>query len=252
MSRARKKQSADRFRRQISRSNELHAEYLADPDFYEAYDRYTDWQLSYLLTWFRDLHEIEGYGEAIDFIMSDLAGVGVAGRDRDLERVAPVITATLTERALDTVASAAELNTRVLEINLAICRNLMADGRLPARIAEHDYRVACRRSSSYDECVGLTHLVADLGETLKALVGVPMIGVTLRAMHRPAHAAGFGALQDFLETGYHTFRQIPDIDHFLEQIRLRMTDVFAHIYLSPIGGAGDAPAVPRPGRSVAG
>lgn len=240
MNRARRRKSADRFRRQIARSNELHAEYLGDPAFFEAYDRFTAWQLDYLLTYFRDLHGIEGYGEAIDFIMSDLAGVGVADRDRDLERVAPVIAATLTEHALDTLASAAELNSRVLEINLAICRKLVKGGKLPGRISERDYFAACRRSSSYDECVGLTYLVADLGETLKALVRVPMIGITLRAMHRPAHAAGFGALQDFLETGFRTFRQIPDIDHFLDQIRARMTEVFARIYASPMAEAGAA------------
>ncbi|MDH4256332.1 MAG: hypothetical protein OEX13_17610, partial [Gammaproteobacteria bacterium] len=186
MSRARRKQSASRFRDQIARSNRLHAEYLEDPVVYEAYDRFARWQLDYLLAYFRDLHAVPGYGEAIDFIMSDLAGVGVAGRDRDLERVAPVIAATLTRHALDTLASAAELNARVLEINLAICRNLMSRGRLPARISERDYFVACRKSSSYDESVELMHLVADLGETLKALVGVPMIGMTLRAMHKPA------------------------------------------------------------------
>jgi len=239
MSSARKK-SADRFRRQIARSNELHAQYLGDPDFFAAYDHFASWQLRYLLTWFEDLHEIEGYGAAIDFIMSDLAGVGVASRDRDLERVAPVITATLTRHALATLASAAELNARVLEINLAICRSLMLRGRLPARISERDYFAACRKSSAYDESVGLMHLVADLGETLKALVRVPMIGITLRAMHRPAHAAGFGALQDFLETGYDTFRQIPDIDHFLDQVRIRMTEVFDRIYRSPIDQAGAA------------
>ena len=240
MSRADRKKSAGRFRRQIARSNALHAEYLGDPALYVAYDHFASWQLRYLLTWFIDLHDIEGYGAAIDFIMSDLAGVGVAGRDRDLERVAPVITATLTRHALDTLASAAELNARVLEINLAICRSLMRRGRLPARISEREYFVACRKSSSYDESVGLMHLVADLGETLKALVGVPMIGMTLRAMHRPAHAAGFGDLQDFLETGYETFRKIPDIDHFLDQVRIRMTEVFERVYRSPIDEAGAA------------
>ena len=34
----------------------------------------------------------------------------------------------------------------------------------------------------------------------------------------PAHAAGFGKLQEFLETGLWSFRQLEDADHFVETI----------------------------------
>ena len=229
-----RKTAATRFRRHIERSNALHAEYLRDASLYDAYDRFASWQLEYLLPYFADLHAVEGYGDAIDFIMSDLAGVGISHRDRDLERAASIINVTLPVQALNTLASAAELNARVLEINLAICRKLMAGGRLPGHITERAYFVACRDASSYQECVDMVMLLTNLGDTLKALVKVPLIGVTLRAMKGPAHATGFGALQEFLETGFRTFREIPDIDHFLEQIRLRMQDVFARIYNSAL------------------
>ena len=53
-------------------------------------------------------------------------------------------------------------------------------------------------------------------------------------MRKPAHAAGFGALQEFLETGYVTFRRISDIDQFLELLRERMSEVFERIYRSPL------------------
>jgi hypothetical protein len=36
----------------------------------------------------------------------------------------------------------------------------------------------------------LVHLAVELGETLKRLVRVPLIGGLLRTMRRPAHAAG--------------------------------------------------------------
>ena len=45
-------------------------------------------------------------------------------------------------------------------------------------------------------------------------------------------SAGFGALQEFLETGYLTFRRISDIDRFLELLRERMDQVFLRIYRS--------------------
>jgi hypothetical protein len=236
MARSNRKQAATKFRRAIARSNELHAEYLDDPGLYDSYDRFTRWQLDYMLPFFRDLLEPEGYAEAVDFIVSDLAGVGISERDREIERAAPVIVRSLPAHPLETAAAAVELNAGVLEINLGICRELLVGDDLPPVISERDYFIACRKVSSYEECMGLVHLAADLGETLKRLVRVPLIGGLLRTMRKPAHAAGFGALQEFLETGYLTFRRISDIDRFLELLRVRMDQVFERIYRSTIPG----------------
>ena len=85
-----RKQGAAKFRRAIARSNKLHAEYLGNPALYESYDRFTRWQFDYMLPFFSDLLEPEGYAEAVDFIVSDLAGVGISERDRDIERATPV------------------------------------------------------------------------------------------------------------------------------------------------------------------
>jgi hypothetical protein len=234
MSRAERKAAATRFRQNIRRSNELHVEYLEDALLLKAYDRFTNWQLDYLLPFFSELYAVDGYSAAIDFTMSDLAGVGISSRDRDLERAAPAITTMLPLGALETIAAAAEMNARVLKINIGICRRLLVGNELPADITEYDYCVACRKASSLEECVGLVHLITGLGETLKSLVQIPMIGITLRTMRAPAHATGFGALQDFLENGYFTFREIPDIDHFLGELENRMVEVFERIYTVPL------------------
>jgi len=225
---------ADRFRQHIRRSNALHSEYLTDKDLLQNYDRFTLWQLEYLLPFFSDLYARQGYEQAIDFTMSDLAGIGISRRDRDLERAAPAITRLLPMRALETIAVAAEMNARILEVNLGIFRQLLVGEKLPDPITKIDYCLACRAASSLAECVELVHLVTGLGRTLESLVRIPMIGVTLRAMRLPAHAAGFAALQSFLENGYRTFRQIPDIPHFLLQIETRMTEVFEKIYTAPL------------------
>ena len=94
-----RKSAAEKFIQSMVASNEYHAQYLNDADFYDAYDQFTRWQLEYLLPFFEDLMAIEGYADAIDFVMSDLAGVGVSERDRDIQRAARVISATLPEQA---------------------------------------------------------------------------------------------------------------------------------------------------------
>ena len=234
MARSDRKNAAAKFRRAIARSNELHSEYLGDKDLFDAYDHFTRWQLDYMLQYFSDLLEPEGYAEAVDFIVSDLAGVGISDRDRDIERATPVIVRSLPAHPLQSATAAVELNARALEINLGICRELLVDGELPPTIFEKDYFIACRKVSSYEECMDLVRLAVDLGETLKKLVQVPLIGGLLRTMRKPAHAAGFGALQEFLETGYLRFRRISDIDRFLELLQERMNRVFERIYDSQI------------------
>lgn len=231
--------AAERFREHIRRSNALHAAYLENPVFLQSFDRFAQWQLGFLLPYFDDLHRQEGYREALDFTMSDLAGVGISARDRDLERAAPAITRMLPTTALRTIAAAAEMNARVLELNTAICRCLVAgnpghNNRLPDEIKVPDYVAAYRAASSLEECIELVHLTTDLGRTLSSLVTVPLIGMTLRAMRGPANAAGFGALQNFLETGYDTFRNIPDIQYFLETIETRMIEIFEMIFTEPL------------------
>ena len=229
-----RKSAATKFRSEIRRSNELHVEYLDDAQLLKNYDRFANWQLQYMLPFFRDLCERDGYAAAIEFTMSDLAGVGISRRDHDLERAAPAITRMLPLQALATIATAAEMNARVLKINIAICRCLLESNELPEVITERDYCVACRKASSLAECVELVTLITGLGKTLKSLITVPMIGMTLRAMRAPAHAAGFGALQEFLENGYFTFRKIPDIDHFLGEIEQRMIKIFERVYTMPL------------------
>ena len=187
-----------------------------------------------MLPFFDDLLEPEGYAEAVDFIISDLAGVGIAERDHDVERATPIIVRSLPAHALELAAAAAELNAGALEFNLAICRQLLVDGKLPATISEARYCTACRDASSYEECMDLVNLTVALGDGLKTLVRVPLIGMLLRTMRAPAHVAGFGALQEFLETGYLTFRRISDIDSFLELLDARMEKVFDRIYHLPI------------------
>ncbi len=234
MSRSARQAAADEFRRRMRRSNELHRTYLDEPGVPQQYDRFAAWQMAYLLTYFDDLHERPGYGEAIDFTISDLAGVRISGRDDDLERAAPVITRMLPGKALETLAAAAKLNAHVLEFNLGVFRRLQIDGELPDRIGERAYCVACRSASTLDECLELVHVAVSLGTTLKTLIKVPLLGGLLRTMRGPAHAAGFGALHDFLESGYTNFKAIPDINHFLGEIDARMTDVFTMIYTTPL------------------
>ena len=46
----------------------------------------------------------------------------------------------------------------------------------------------------------------------------PIIVYLLRMLRGPAHAAGFGKLQEFLENGFASFRALENADHFVDTI----------------------------------
>ena len=168
--------------------------------------------------------------EAIEFVVSDLSGTTIASRDRDLERAAPLFIRLLPTMALQTLASGAEMNSRVLEINLALCRHLKAEGVFPGPLSESDYLPALRAATTVDECLGIINILSQLGENLDKLVHVPLIGGTLRAMRGPAHAMGYGSLHGFLDYGFRTFKAIPDVPAFLDVVLGRAAEVFENSF----------------------
>lgn len=226
--------AAAELRRYTERSNALHQQYLSDPQLLHAYEHFVQWQLDYMLPLYDDLRAAEDYAAAVDFVVSDLTGINISERDQDIARVVPIMSRTLPDKALVTVAAAMRLNARVLEVNLAICRDLsttLDDGQA---ISEASYWRACRNSSSLDECLELVQLTGDIGYSLDSVMQTRMIGTLLRAMRTPARLAGFGALQTFLENGYRTFSALEDVDRFLNDVTQRMSDIFTRIFETPL------------------
>lgn len=225
-----RKSAASKFIEQIRRSNALHLEYLDDKARLLHYERLTLWQHDYLLPFFSDLFVNEGYEEAVEFVVSDLSGTGIASRDRDIERAAALFIRLLPTRALQTLAIGAEMNARVLTINLALCGQLARDGGFPNSIREDLYHRALREVTTLEECTEIIRILGQLGENLDKLVRVPLIGGTLRAMRGPAHAMGYGALHGFLEAGFTTFKAISDVPIFLDLVLGRATEVFERAF----------------------
>lgn len=244
MTRQTRRQHAERLRRYTKESNALHAQYLADSGLLQDYECFVDWQVAYTMPFYGEFENDPETAAAVEFVLSDLVGTGISARDADLARVIPIMTRLLPDNALAALASATKLNARALSINLEICRTLLSRSGLDKGISERDYCDAFRRSTTLRECLDLIDLTISLGHTLQRLVANPLLGMTLRAMHRPAHAAGFGAMQDFLEKGYATFHAIDDVEIFLEKLAERMTSVFTRICTKPLDMLDPAPVKP--------
>ena len=234
-------QSRKRLRDFVAASNALHRAHLDTPERREAYRDFVDLQLEYFLPMYGDLRDRPGYGPAIDFVISDLVGPGIADRDRELEKVVPVMSRFLPSGALAALATAMELNARILEINLGISEQLAPAIANGEHISERRYCLATREVATFEDFTALIGMTREAGMSLERIVAMPMITPLLKSMRGPARLAGVGDLQAFLEKGLATFRGVEDIHEFLELLEDRMETVFRRVFLEDVEALSGAP-----------
>ena len=133
---------------------------------------------------------------------------------------------------LKVLRQAIELDVLTLELDHAMARALAAGA-----VTETAYAQAYRRVGDAASRGRQIELIIGIGTDLTRVVRRSWTGPLLRAAHVPAHAAGFGVLQDFLERGYAAFRRMQDTSRLLQAIAERETQ-FMHMMLAG-GGAHD-------------
>lgn len=158
------------------------------------------WQRDRLDGTYADLAAQDTYRDACVFFLDELyGGKNVNERDRQLERALPVMKRFLPDHLLYAIGEAMRLQWMSLDL----------DSRLAARIEgpldQPEYARAYRRLEAWSEREEQIRLIGDLGELLVETVRKPMIRRLVHWMHRPAVAAGFGRLQEFLMEGLDAF-----------------------------------------------
>ena len=73
-------------------------------------------------------------------------------------------------------------------------------------------------------------LLGTIGKYLDRVVKKPIIRGLVHFARRPAHAAGFGAMQEFLERGLDAFEAMHGADEFLAVLREREWRVMERIF----------------------
>ncbi|HEX8738524.1 MAG TPA: hypothetical protein VF925_00105 [Casimicrobiaceae bacterium] len=236
-----------------------HAARAADPGVARLHAAIGRWQARRLRRTYADLEALPRYAAAIRFFESDLYGGGdFARRDADLARVAPLMKRLLSNAVIATVATAVELNALSFDLDAALGRELArarADSGANTPAATHaegdevaaetftvpQYCAAYRAAGRYDGRILQVRMAGDVGLALDRYVHKPMLRTALGLMHKPAHAAGLGALQDFLERGFEAFARMGGAVEFLATIETRERAVH-----DAIVGGSDAP-FPDPG-----
>lgn len=187
------------------------------------------WQAKRLRESFRDFLESPRQRPAAEFFLSDLYGdFDVSGRDRDVERVIPLMRRVLPERLLAAAADAIELGVLSHALDLRIAEQSKRLGGPVCDAASYAiaYRSAgLRRLRSHQ--IGL---IVRVGLTLDKAVSMPVIGYLLRISRAPAKAAGLAQLQSFLERGFAAFRALEGARGFVDEIARREVAVSQRLF----------------------
>ena len=184
------------------------------------------WQSARLEETYADLAAEPRYREATSFFLDDLYGPkDFSGRDQAMLRIVPVMRRLLPATAVETAALAIELE--------ALSEDL--DHRLAAALPEgpidaESYAQAYRASSTRAERERQVELIVAVGTRLDALVRKPFVFSTLKLMRQPSRVAGLSDLQDFLERGFESFREMGGAKPFLETVRERETALIRSLF----------------------
>lgn len=173
---------------------------------------------------YEDLLRSPVYSAAARFFLEELYGVkDYSQRDEQFARIAGAIERLFPAQVAQTAAELAHLHALTEDLDVQMARIWQL--QLPDLGDARRYALAWRELGRADERGRQLTSVIDLGQSLARLTRTTGLRTMLRMMRGPAGAAGLGALQHFLETGFDTFagmaRQRGAVEHFLDTIRLR-------------------------------
>lgn len=184
------------------------------------------WQAERLARTYADLASQPRYRAATAFFLEDLYGPkDFSARDGELLRIVPVMERVLPASAVQTASLAIELEALSEALDHALAAALG-----PGPLDEASYGEAYRKSAPREERLRQIDLIEEVGLRLDALVKKPFVAGTLKLMRKPAHLAGLGDLQDFLEAGFAAFRTMDGSAEFLAALRERETAILNRLF----------------------
>ena len=184
---------------------------------------------------YADLLAQPAFARAVRFFLDELYGPGdFTARDVQFARVVPALIRLFPQEIVGTVVALTELHALSEVLDTAMARILVAPTLKPAVYGE-TWR-ALGRALERERQIALMLAV---GTDLDRYTGRAALRHSLRLMRGPARAAGLGALQRFLESGFDTFRDMRGADLFLQTVAQRERERAAHLF------ATDLPVGPR-------
>ena len=230
-----KQQSAAALRRHLKAAKYLRQQANLDPAAARARLSLREWQAGRLARSHRQLLGSPRFGPAASFFISDLYGPkDFSCRDKEVERILPLLIRMLPASALRTLALAVELDALTEELDSAMVAELCRAGQIE-HIDEAAYAAAYRAVACRAERQHQIALIRETGQALDRLTKKPLLSSLLKMMRHPAQLAGLGDLHQFLDRGFHAFRGMGSASDFLDAIENKEQQVMSRLF----DGVGD-------------
>jgi hypothetical protein len=180
---------------------------------------------------YRDVLADPRYTAAARFFLEDLYGpADFSERDRQFVRIVPALVRLFPNEIVDTVGDLAALHALSEQLDGA-----MAGCDWTPPLSADAYAQAWRTVARADDRSRQIDLMVAVGGALDRYTRSLMLRQSLRVMRRPAQAAGLGALQQFLERGFDTFRAMRGADGFLRVVAERERDLAEALFAGEAG-----------------
>lgn len=185
---------------------------------------------------YADLLQSPRYGAASRFFLNELYGPSdFTQRDAQFARVVPALVRLFPSEIVDTVATLAELHALSETLDTAMARQL--DGKSIQAIS---YVRAWQATGRVDGRQAQISLTLDVAARLDRFTGRGLVRNSLRLMRGPARAAGLSELQQFLESGFDTFRKMNGAGDFVALVEVREHALASALFEAELAAPGSA------------
>ncbi len=192
------------------------------------------WQCDRLLASHYDLWQKPKFQPAITFFINELYGPNdYSQRDQDMARVIPKMAKLLPKKAVESLESALHLNALSFELDMALTQQL-AD--MP--LNRDSYASAYKRCDNPGLRAQQIDYIELLGHELADVVKIRGVSTLIKLARKPAQLAGLLTLHEFLQEGFTAFKELGDVDAFIQPVvgreRQIMRDLFSEDCTNPL------------------
>lgn len=175
---------------------------------------------------YHDLLADPRWAAAARFFLEELYGPrDFSRRDAQFARIVPTLGRLFSDEIVQTVSLLADLHALSESLD-----TVMGD-LLPSPIIDRErYAIAWQATGRAEDRERQIALAVSIAQQLHRHTRRPMLTAGLKMMRGPARAAGLGELQQFLETGFDTFKAMTDLDGFLETVAARERDFAVRLF----------------------
>jgi hypothetical protein len=179
----------------------------------------------------RETHKdlLNGYATrgAAEFFLKEIYGSkDLSQRDKDVEKLIPMMETAFPLNTLETITQAIVLDALSEKLDMAMANEL---GPV---FTDEQYIEAFKKVASKEEREKQINLVESLGMSLCQLVRIPLLSTTLKMMRFPAKIAGIYSLHEFLENGFNVFKDTGNPEFFIKTLVSKEREILQNIYQS--------------------